>query len=64
MATARAKGRPIAPLELSAEQRAYLQRQVRRHCVARSLSERSASFCGNPSARRSGAICHPYARAG
>jgi DNA-binding CsgD family transcriptional regulator len=40
MANARAKGRPIAPLELSAEERAYLERQVRRHRVARSLSER------------------------
>jgi hypothetical protein len=35
-----AKGRPIALLKLSAEERAYLQRQVRRHRVARSLSER------------------------
>ena len=32
--------RRIAPLELSAEERAYLERQVRRHRVARSLSER------------------------
>jgi hypothetical protein len=40
MAKARAKGRPIAPLELSAEERTYLERQVRRHRVARSLSER------------------------
>ena len=40
MATAGGKGRPIAPLELSAEERAYLERQVRRHRVARSLSER------------------------
>ena len=35
-----AKGRPIALLKLSAEERAYLQRKVRRHRVARSLSER------------------------
>lgn len=35
-----ATGRPIAPLVLSAEERAYLERQVRRHRVARSLSER------------------------
>jgi transposase len=28
MANARAKGRPIAPLELSGEERAYLERQV------------------------------------
>ena len=34
------EGRPIAPLVLSAEERAYLERQVRRHRVARSLSER------------------------
>src|ERR1700752_2270203 len=40
MANARAKGRPIAALELCAEERAYLERQVRRHRVARSLSER------------------------
>ena len=40
MAKARAKGRPIAPLELSAEERTYLERQVHRHRVARSLSER------------------------
>jgi hypothetical protein len=40
MAKARAKGRPIAPLEVSAEERSYLERQVRRHRVARSLSER------------------------
>jgi transposase len=35
-----ATGRPIAPLILSADERAYLERQVRRHRVARSLSER------------------------
>src|SRR5215472_14033308 len=40
MARAPEKGRPIARLELSAEERAYLERQVRRHRVARSLSER------------------------
>ena len=40
MAKARAKGRPIAAFELSAEERAYLERQVRRYRVARSLSER------------------------
>src|SRR4029450_10967871 len=40
MGNARARGRPIAPLELSGEERAYLERQVRRHRVARSLSER------------------------
>src|SRR5262252_6181000 len=40
MANARTKGRPIAALQLSAEERAYLERQVRRYRVARSLSER------------------------
>ena len=40
MANAVRRGRPIAPLVLSAEERAYLERQVRRHRVARSLSER------------------------
>ena len=33
-------GRPSAPLNLSAEERAYLERQVRRHRIARSLSDR------------------------
>ena len=33
-------GRPIAPLDLSAEERAYLERQVRRHRVPRSFSDR------------------------
>ena len=37
---ANATGRPIAPLILSPDERAYLERQVRRHRVARSLSER------------------------
>src|SRR5262245_49816141 len=40
MAKALRKGRPIARLEVSAEERAYLERQVRRHRVARSLSAR------------------------
>ena len=40
MANAGARGRPTAPLVLSAEERAYLERQIRRHRVARSLSER------------------------
>src|SRR5438067_9561873 len=40
MANAGRRGRPIAPLVLSAQERAYLERQVRRHRVARSLSER------------------------
>ena len=37
---ANSTGRPIAPLILSSDERAYLERQVRRHRVARSLSER------------------------
>ena len=40
MAKAAARGRPIKPLVLSAQERAYLERQVRRHRVAWSLSER------------------------
>ena len=40
MANAGRRGRPIAPLVLSAQERAYLERQVRRHRVTRSLSER------------------------
>lgn len=49
MANARAKGRPIAALELSAEERAYLERQVRRHRVARSLARpREAGSASNP----------------
>ena len=40
MANASMRGRPIAPLVLSAAERSYLERQVRRHRVARSLSER------------------------
>ena len=34
MANAFARGRPIAPLVLSVQERAYLERQVRRHRVA------------------------------
>ena len=37
---ANATGRPISPLHLIPDERAYLERQVRRHRVARSLSER------------------------
>jgi len=37
---ANAMGRPIAPVVLSVDERAYLERQVRRHRAARSLSER------------------------
>jgi hypothetical protein len=35
-----ATGRPTAPLVLSSNERDYLERQVRRHRVARSMSER------------------------
>jgi hypothetical protein len=45
MAKAFARGRPVAPLLLSAQERAYLEQQVRRQRVARSLSERVARFC-------------------
>ena len=34
------RGRPIEALVLSAQERSYLERQVRRQRVARSLSER------------------------
>ena len=40
MANAGVRGRPIEPLVLSAQERTYLERQVRRYRVARSLSER------------------------
>jgi len=40
MANRFAKGRPVEPLILTAEERSYLERQVRRHRVTRSLSER------------------------
>ena len=40
MANAGARGRPVRPLVLSAQERTYLERQVRRRRVARSLSER------------------------
>jgi hypothetical protein len=40
MAKAFARGRPIALLMLSAQERVYLERQVRGQRVARSLSER------------------------
>ncbi len=36
----RGGGRPVAALVLSAEERAYLERQVRRHRIARSMAER------------------------
>jgi transposase len=37
---ANATGRPITPLVLSPDEREYLERQVRRRRIARSLSER------------------------
>ena len=40
MANAGVRGRPIAPLALSQQERTYLKRQIRRHRVARSLSQR------------------------
>src|SRR3981081_1841597 len=40
MANAGMRGRPVARLVLSAQERTYLERQVRRHRAARSLSER------------------------
>src|SRR3954466_12201035 len=40
MANAGVRGRPIAALVLSAPERAYLERQVRRRRIARSMSER------------------------
>ena len=40
MTKAIGRGRPIERLVLSAQERSYLGRQVRRHRVARSLSER------------------------
>jgi len=36
----RGGGRPVAAVVLSADERAYLERQVRRHRIARSLAER------------------------
>jgi hypothetical protein len=41
VANAAVRGRPIAPLVLSAQEREYLERQVRRHRVARSLPRRT-----------------------
>lgn len=41
---ANATGRPISPLVLSADERAYLEHQVRRRRVARSMSERCRSI--------------------
>jgi hypothetical protein len=46
MANTGMRGLPIAPLVLSAREGAYLEGQVRRHCVARSLSERCRVILG------------------
>ena len=40
MAKSGMRGRPIVRLVLSTQERAYLERQIRRHRVALSLSER------------------------
>jgi hypothetical protein len=53
MANAGVRGRPIAPLVLSGQEREYLERQVRRHRVARSRD--AASFCDVRTAWR---FCH------
>jgi hypothetical protein len=43
---ANAKGRPIIPLLLSLDERTYRERQVRRHRLARSSSERCRIILG------------------
>ena len=45
MAKAGVRGRPIAPLVLSARERDYLERQVRRRRVAGRYLSDAASFC-------------------
>jgi hypothetical protein len=45
MVSAFARGRPIAPLVLSAQERVYLERQVRRHRVPDRCPSAVASFC-------------------
>jgi hypothetical protein len=45
VAKASARGRPLAPVVLSAPERAYLERQVRRRRVARRCRSAAASFC-------------------
>ena len=51
VANAGVRGRPIEPLVLSAQELTYLERPVRRHRVARSLSERcrAVTVCWTPS---------------
>src|SRR3981189_3237381 len=55
---ANASGRPTAPLVLSSDERVYLERQVRRYRVARSLSERWRGIlgCGGGAPSKSVAI--------
>ena len=57
MTTAHAKGRPIAPLELSAEERAYLQRQ----CVATASPDRCRSGPHHSAAIRPHIAAVPFA---
>ena len=45
MAKACVRGRPIAPLVLSARERDYLERQVRRRRVAGPYLSDAVSFC-------------------
>jgi len=40
------RGRPVAALALSSQERAYLERQIRRHRAPRSLSDRSSKDVG------------------
>ena len=56
MAKSFATGRPIKPLVLKAQERAYLERQVRRHRVARSLSERCRIIRANDPCNRIGRL--------
>jgi len=58
VAKAGVRGRPIEPLVLSPQERAYLERQVRRHRVARSLSERCRAIlrCADGSPSKSVAV--------
>jgi hypothetical protein len=57
MTTGHAKGRPIAPLELSAEERAYLQRQ----CVATASPDRCRSGPHHSAAIRPHIVAVPFA---
>jgi len=59
VANAGVRGRPIEPLVLSAQERAHLERQVRRHRVARSLSERFRAIlrCADGLPSKSVTVC-------